>query len=117
MRAKNTGMLFMPLAALMTVFTHEVVASSGNPVTRLEWEPRTEVLEYRSCGAADACWIAEVKNKRTKRLIAKIRCDSEQLFAAVGKTPETLLASDCRKFETDDKFAEIPSALRVLLKR
>ncbi|WP_137925495.1 hypothetical protein [Cupriavidus sp. 2SB] len=116
MRGKNPVLACVLLLAL-TVVAHEAAASSGNRVALLEWEPRTEVLEYRSCGAADACWIAEVRNKRTKRLVAKLRCDSEQLFAKVGKRPETLVAPDCRKFETESKFTEIPSALRVLLER
>jgi len=116
MTTKNVAGLSVLLAA-SSVFIGEAVASSGNAIVRLDWEPRSEILEYYSCGAADACWVARVKSKASNYRIAELRCDSEQLFAKVGKHPEAVVADNCRKFETEGKLREIPSALRLLLNR
>lgn len=95
----------------------EAFGSSGNVITHLAWKPKTEVLEYHSCGAADACWQAQVKNKKTKKRIATLRCDGEKLFSSFGKYPETITAPDCNHFENKDKFQLIPEKLRSLLHR
>jgi len=116
MRVKKAALLsILPIA--LSASSGEVFASSGNPIMQLAWTPKTEVLEYHSCGAADACWVAQVKNKQTKKRIAILRCDGEKLFSSVGRRAETNTAEDCHKFENDHKFQEIPEALRELLNR
>lgn len=110
----------MPISILSIVlwaFGGEALASSGNPVMRLEWRPATEILEYHSCGSADKCWVAEVKHKKTKKRIAMLRCDAEKLLSSVGKHPEVVAAEDCSRFENENKFQVIPADLRALLQR
>ena len=105
------------LSMLLFTVGGESLASSGNPLMQLAWKPKTEVLEYHSCGAADACWVAQIKNKKTKKRIAVLRCDGEKLFSILGKHQEITSAEDCHRFENGNKFQEIPKALRKLLHR
>ena len=106
------------LAFMLLAFTGQAIAARGKPITRIdEWKPTTEILEYHSCGMADMCWVAEVKNKKTKRRVASLRCDGEKLFSILGKHPEIVAAENCHLFENESKFQEIPKALRTLLNR
>lgn len=115
MRTVNKKVLLAILPIALLSFSGEVLASSGNPIVQLPWKPGTEILEYHSCGAADACWVAQVKNKKTKKRIAVLRCDGEKLFSSLGRHPETIAAENCHQFETDNKFKEITEVLRALL--
>ncbi|WCM91866.1 hypothetical protein M5C99_15965 [Acidovorax sp. NCPPB 2350] len=54
-------------------------ASGGAATYPLDWPHVGEVLTYRACGCADACWVAEVRLLRTKALKARLRCDCETL--------------------------------------
>ena len=85
----------------------------------LDWGRSGEVLEYRSCGCADSCWVAEVKNRRTRQTLATLRCDCERLFSRVGaRGPEVQRAPNCAAFEvTADKPDAIRQALEELLGR
>lgn len=109
------------LAAILSIgllaASGKTFASSGNPVMYLAWQPATEVLEYHSCGAGDACWVAHVKSRKTKQRIAMLRCDGEKLFSGVAGQPEAMVAGDCHQFERENKFQRIPAALRALLQR
>lgn len=105
------------LSVMLSTAGEKSLAASGNPLMQLAWKPKTEVLEYHSCGAADACWVAQIKNKKTRKRIAVLRCDGEKLFSILGKQPEIIAADDCRRFENENKFQEIPKALRTLLHR
>ena len=116
MRAKITVLVSI-LSIVLLASSGEALASSGNPIMHLAWKPATEILEYHSCGAADACWVAQVKNKKTKKRIVTLRCDGEKLFSSVGEHPEAIAAEDCHKFENENKFQVIPAALRTLLHR
>lgn len=103
---------------LLLIFASDLsIASSGNSVTQIAWHPRWEILEYRSCGAADACWIANVKNRKTNRSVATLRCDGEKLYSRVGEGPERLEAENCYAFESEEKFQVIPRTLEKLLHR
>jgi hypothetical protein len=85
----------------------------------LDWARPGETLQYRSCGCADSCWVAEVRNRRTRQTLASLRCDCERLFSRVGaRGPETERAPSCAAFEgTADKPAAIRKALEELLGR
>ncbi|MBB6558631.1 hypothetical protein HNP48_001295 [Acidovorax soli] len=79
----------------------------------LDWGRSGEVLEYRSCGCADSCWVAEVKNRRTRQTLASLRCDCERLFSRVGaRVPEVQRAPNCAAFEG---VADKPGAIRQAL--
>ena len=45
----------------------------------LAWPDAHEVLRYRSCGCGDACWVAELRVRKTQRIKARLRCDCERL--------------------------------------
>lgn len=85
----------------------------------LDWGRPGEVLEYRSCGCADSCWVAQVKNRRTRQTLATLRCDCERLFSRVGaRGPEVPRAASCAAFEgVADKPGAIRQALEELLGR
>ncbi len=53
--------------------------ASGTGAYDLPWPVDGQVLRYRSCGCADACWKAEVRNTRTQAVLATLRCDCEHL--------------------------------------
>ena len=116
MKARQAAWFAM-LQLTLCGFSSEAPASSGNPIQHLAWQPKTEVLEYHACGAADACWVAELKNRKTKKRIAVLHCDGEKLLSGVGKRAETVAAPDCHGFEGEDKFQQIPAALRTMLQR
>lgn len=116
MKAKNF-LLALAFFASFSIVADGAFASSGNERIQLGWTPRTEILEYHSCGAADACWVAQIKKRGTQKFVAEIRCDGEKLFSRVWNKAETLVAEDCSQFENENKFLEIRHAFRALLKR
>ncbi len=85
----------------------------------LDWGRSGEVLEYRSCGCADSCWVAVVKNRRTRQTLASLRCDCERLFSQVGvRGHEVQRAPNCAAFEgVADKPGAIRQALEDMLQR
>lgn len=106
-------LLSIPLAA---------TASCCDGVGTADWDGPGEVLEYHSCGCADACWVAEVRHRKTQRLKARLRCDCEKAYFSVGPSKiggpaEQVFENSCTRFEQDDKFAAINKALKRILKR
>ncbi|MDP4077095.1 hypothetical protein [Acidovorax sp. A1169] len=106
-------------ALLLALASPALWASGGTGTYPLDWGRPGETLEYRSCGCADSCWVAEVKNRRTRQTLARLRCDCERLFSQTGpRGPEVERASSCAAFEgTADKPGAIRQALEKLLKR
>lgn len=104
-------------AALLFVLASPALWASGT--YPLDWAHPGETLEYRSCGYADSCWVAEVKNRRTRQTLARLRCDCERLFSQTGaRGPEVERAPSCAAFGgTADKPGAIREALEKLLKR
>ena len=103
--------ILLPVCALLgAAFASGVHAAGGTGSYELPWRTRGEVLEYRSCGCADSCWVAEVRDTRTKALKGRLRCAPShhrlqrgipkprkrtgfdvELVEAIGKTLERLL--------------------------
>lgn len=107
-------------AALLFALTSPTLwAAGGTGTYPLDWGHPGETLEYRSCGCADSCWVAEVKNRRTRQTLARLRCDCERLFSQTGaRGPEVERAPSCAAFEgTADKPGAIRQALQELLGR
>lgn len=76
-----------------------------------------ETLSYHACGCADACWVAELHDKRSKSAKASLRCDCERLnFAAAGRhlAPDTTLGSCGAINDSSEKFELIPKKLQRL---
>ncbi|WP_343650721.1 hypothetical protein [Herbaspirillum sp.] len=117
MNARKWGRISL-LAFILSASTEQASAARGEPITRIDgWKPTTEILEYHSCGMADMCWVAELRNKKTRKRIAALRCNGEKLFSILGREPEKIAAANCHAFEDKDKFEQIPRAFRTLLNR
>jgi hypothetical protein len=112
-------LLLVCCALLGAAFAPGVHASGGKGSYELPWRTRGEVLEYRSCGCADSCWVAEVRDTRTKALRGRLRCDCERLFYMPGPHgPERVQAQSCEIVEgAADKSQAIGHALERLLLR
>ncbi|MFZ6655313.1 hypothetical protein [Undibacterium sp. TJN19] len=92
-------------------------ASGGTGEYTLDWPIRGELLAYHSSGCADACWVAEVRKKSTRRIRARLRCDGDQLyFSRPGKGAEQLLPEGCANYnDSNDKPRLIAGKLMTLL--
>lgn len=93
-------------------------AAGGTGSYTLPWNTPGEVLEYRSCGCGDSCWVAELRDARTKTLKGRLRCDCERLHATVGpKGKERAQAAICPAGEGAGKPQAVGEAMRLLLRR
>ena len=93
-------------------------AASGTGPSTLPWKTQGEVLQYRSCGCADACWVAEVRSVPGKALKARLRCDCERLHFSVGaKGAERVYAPSCEASEGPGKPQWISQTMQRLLAR
>ena len=92
-------------------------SAGGTVATALPWRHPGETLVYRSCGCADACWVAEVRDRRTSAVKARLRCDCEVLHferLAVAASPVTL--GSCEALNGSERKADaIGEALDGLL--
>ncbi len=92
-------------------------AAGGHETYKLKWPGQGETLSYHACGCADACWVAELHDKRSKSAKASLRCDCERLhFAAAGRypVPDTTLGSCSAINDSSQKFELIPKKLQQL---
>ena len=107
-------MLPLVAALLMSAF-----ALAAQATDRLPWKKPGEVLEYHACGCADSCWVAEVRNARSRALKGRLRCDCEQLHATLGpRGAERVYAPSCLAInDSADKSQSIRETLERLLQR
>ncbi|MDY7539685.1 hypothetical protein QN372_08095 [Undibacterium sp. RTI2.1] len=84
MRLACTNSTYLGLLLLLSVFPFAASASGGTGKYTLPWARLGELLEYHSCGCADACWVAEVRAVTSRALLAKLRCDCENLHFSIG---------------------------------
>lgn len=105
-------------AVLLLALASPALRAAGSTYP-LDWGRSGETLQYRSCGCADSCWVAEVKNRRTRQTLATLRCDCERLFSRVGaRGTEVQQAPSCSAFEgVADKPGAIRKELEELLGR
>ncbi|QNK65688.1 hypothetical protein [Variovorax sp. PAMC26660] len=94
-------------------------ALAAQATDRLPWKKPGEVLEYHACGCADSCWVAEVRNARSRALKGRLRCDCEQLHATLGpRGAEQVYAPSCLAInDSADKSQSIRETLERLLQR
>ena len=92
-------------------------ASGGTGTYPIDWNGRGEVLNYHSCGCADDCWVAELQDKRTKRVKARLRCDCETLFFyRFASHRENLTLGSCTAINRNEHKSErITETLEKLL--
>lgn len=111
-------MLPLAVALLLSAFALGAQASGGKSTDRLPWKTPGEVLEYRACGCADSCWVAEVRNARSRALKGRLRCDCEQLHATLGaRGKEQVYAPSCATVNGSDKSEAIRETMERLLRR
>ncbi|TVL35307.1 hypothetical protein AYI95_02920 [Shewanella xiamenensis] len=95
-----------------------LVTCVGNALAgeyQLDWPVSGEELTYHSCGCADSCWVAEVRQaKAEKPLIAKLRCDCEKLYFTDETGVERVVAENCDELNTDNKMDLIPERIKQL---
>jgi hypothetical protein len=106
--------LFASFVFLCLAAIGSVNAKSGQP-SKLTWDVPGEELIYRSCGYADACWVAEVRNRRKMSVKATLRCDCENLHFSEGKGLERVVAKDCNEFNEVGKMDLISRRIKELL--
>jgi hypothetical protein len=107
------------LIALLLFSTGLSAYASSNPqLYTLSWTTKGETLTYRSCGCADSCWLAWLRDRRTKRLKATLRCDCENLFAVFpANSKEKPLEQSCSAInESPEKFRLISEKMKEIVK-
>lgn len=87
-------------------------AESGKFQT-LDWDNSKEKLIYHSCGCADACWVADLRDKASNTSKIRLSCDCEKLHLKIGKA-ETVYQENCRAFENMDKFQHIVDTIQAI---
>jgi hypothetical protein len=94
-------------------------AAGGTGTYPLAWGRAGETLQYRSCGCADRCWVAQVKHLSSGKALASLRCDCERLFARVGASgPEVERSASCSAInDAGNKPRAIRDALEQMLGR
>lgn len=106
------------LLAFCFVTFSAMAGAAGDGEYRLDWPVRDEVLAYHACGCADACWVAEVRDRRSHQRKARLRCDCEKAFYSLGEHGvEKIYAASCDTLNTEQKPAAIGRAMRQLLGR
>jgi hypothetical protein len=96
----------------MLVLIPAVQAAGQHPKYNLDWPRAGEVLSYQSCGCADSCWTAELK--QGKQLKARLRCDCEKLYFTKEGGQEQKVADSCDEFNVEGKMGLIPQRMREL---
>jgi hypothetical protein len=93
-------------------------ASYGTPPSKLDWKTKSETLTYRSCGCADSCWIAELRNLKSKKLIVRLQCDCEKLRVSHNDSKPfgeaEIYRATCVGFDSEDKMEKITREIEQL---
>lgn len=103
----------------MAVLINSADASSDPGTASIAWANKSEVLSYRSCGCADSCWVAELRERTSRRLKARLRCDCASLFARYpANSGERELPGNCSDINNqDDKMGAIAQTVKQLVAR
>ena len=92
-------------------------ATSVHPMYELPWPDKTRQLGYRSCGCADSCWTAELRERTSRRLKASLHCDCYALLAVhPAGTAERQIAASCSVInDAEDKNEAIVRTMKAML--
>lgn len=106
------------LLLMLLSFAAVARAAGGTPPYPLDWRVPGEELVYRSCGCADACWVAEVRDRRTHAVKARLRCDCETLhFERFAVAAKPVVLGRCDPLNGSERKADaIGEALEDLLR-
>ncbi len=109
----NQTFTFKAIVLALFILPCITQASGGTGEYELPWPIKSESLIYHSCGCADSCWVAEVRDRQNHRVLFTLRCDCEMLFFSAGNSGERPLNESCKVVNTsNNKAAEISSNLR-----
>lgn len=104
-------------AILFSLLTSSAFASSHPTTYSLPWGEKTEQLTYRSCGCADSCWVAELRERKSKRLKAVLRCDCSNLHGVYpADSSERDLQESCSEInDGSDKMHLVSQTMKRLI--
>jgi len=105
--------LYTVFALLLLTAEGTANAQSGRSY-KLNWDVPGEELIYRSCGCADACWVAEVRSVRKMGSKAALRCDCEKLYFSEDNGLEITISDDCKEFSQVGKMDLISKRIKAL---
>lgn len=107
------------IKALFTTLFCLTMASAvaGHETYVLPWKNKSEQLTYHSCGCADSCWVAELRESKTNRLKATLRSDCSRLLAIYpANSAERELSKRASEInEQADKMKIISSEMKNLV--
>ena len=118
-RAPATTAAGILLAITALLVAGQCAASSGNPADQPLWTGKKDHIVYNTCGCADSCWIAELRDRQTRRPKAALRCDCQQLYFKRAGQRERVIEDNCEAFENAEgnKEAIIRKTMGRLLHR
>ena len=94
-------------------------ASGGTGEYELPWPHKNEVLMYHSCGCADSCWVAEVRERKSKQVLDRLSCNCTSLSYSKGKGKRDMpIHESCEAMnESTNKSGLIKAKIEQLRKR
>lgn len=103
---------------LMLGMVSPCFASGGSGKYELPWPHKHEVLMYHSCGCGDACWVAEVRERKTKKVLNRLSCDCSSLsYSKNGRTHDLPIHESCEEIDqSTDKAGLIKNKIEQLRK-
>ncbi|KQV82317.1 hypothetical protein ASD15_09740 [Massilia sp. Root351] len=104
-------------ALLLLTLANPASASSAPATYAVPWAVASEVLTYKSCGCADSCWVAELRERKSKKLKARLRCDCSSLLGRYpAQSSERTLQESCSDInQQDDKMGAVSQAMKRLV--
>jgi hypothetical protein len=83
-------------------------AAGGTGEYALPWPHKPEILMYHSCGCGDSCWVAEVRERKTKKVLARLSCDCRSLsYSKNGRTPDVPINESCEEMNESTNKADL----------
>lgn len=115
-RLKNMSVQVL-VSIIFSLLAKSAFASSYPNTYSLPWAAKSERLTYRSCGCADSCWIAELRERKSRRLKAVLRCDCSNLHGVYpANSSERELQKSCAEInDRSDKMDAVSQAMKRLV--
>ncbi len=83
----------------ISFFLFSAHAESGR-YSHLDWPIANELVRYHSCGCADSCWVAELLDKKSRKVKLSLKCDCEKLSVSYEDfQKKEILQNDCKEFQ------------------
>jgi hypothetical protein len=116
MNSKHAAKVFLAIT-IWTLAASPYARSFPRITYTLQWANKSEELTYQSTGCADACWIAELRERKTKRVKARLLCDGSNLHGIYpAKSSQRDLQRSCAEMNwSTEKMDLIPEEMRNLV--